>query len=93
MFERMHLFHSKSAEVYITVKYRSSSILVITGQFWLTYGPFSINVFVVGLRYRFPFNKFGTDALISYDVCKGYIIVKYRSNSKLVIIREILAKL
>ena len=39
--EGLHWFLSNFAELYINVKYRSSSILVIIRQTWLSYGPFS----------------------------------------------------
>ena len=45
-FEGMHWFHSNSAELYITVKYRSSSILVIIHQILAELWPFFDLVFV-----------------------------------------------
>ena len=39
-FEGMHWFHSNFAELYINVKYRSSSILVITCQILAVLWPF-----------------------------------------------------
>ena len=57
-FEGMHWFHSKFAEVYIIVNYRSSAILVIIRQILAELWPFFDLVFVVRLRYWFPYNKF-----------------------------------
>ena len=45
----MHGFHSKSAEVYIIVKYRSSSILVIIHKILVELWPFFDLIFVVVL--------------------------------------------
>ena len=46
-FEEMYGFHSNFAELYITIKYRSSSLLVIIRQIWAELWPFFDLVFVV----------------------------------------------
>ena len=147
----MHWFHSNFAELYITVKYRSSSILVIVCQIFAQLWPFFDLVFVgvlilVSVQYllqgcidfieslqkdvyhckiqvKFDISNhlqnFGwVMALFRLSLCccvdigfhsitfaglgmhwfyrkfvEGYIIVKYRSSSILVIIRKILGKL
>ena len=48
-FERRHWFHSNFAELYITIKYRSSSILVIICQILAELWPFFDLIFVVCL--------------------------------------------
>ena len=68
-FEGMHWFHSKSAELYMIVKYRSSSISVIIRRILAGFWPFLDLIFVFGLRYRFPFNNFCMHAWISLEVC------------------------
>ena len=144
-FEGMYWFHSNFAELYITIKYRSSSILVIIRKILAELWPFFDLVFCCS----FPLNNFWRDALISFKFCRtlyhckiqvkfnivdnlpnfgwvmvlcrlsfcwcvdigfrsitfagmhwfywkfaeGYIIIKYRSSSILVIIRKILADL
>ena len=45
-FEGVHWFHSNVAELYITIKYRSSSILVIIRQILAELWPFFDIVFV-----------------------------------------------
>ena len=147
-FEGMHWFHSNFTELDITVKYSSSSILVIIRQILAELWPFFDLVLLV-CWYWFPINNFCRDALILLKVCRrvyhfkiqvkfdisnhpqncgqvmalfrlsfcwcadirfrsitfagmhwfywkfaeGYIIVKYRSGSVLLITRKMLAKL
>ena len=141
----MYGLQSNFAELYITIKYRSSYILVIILQILAELWLFFDLVFC----FSFLLNNFWRDALISFNLCRtlyqckiqvkvdfcnhppnfgwvmtlfqlsfcccvdigfgsitfagmhwfywkfteGYIIVKYRSSSILVIIRKILAKL
>ena len=88
-FERMHWFHSNFAELYITVKYRPSSILVIICQILAELQPFFHLVFVSVL---ISVSDAGMHWFY-WKFAEGYIIVKYRSSSILVIIRKILAEL
>ena len=153
----MYWFHSNFAELYITIKHRSSSILVIIPQILAELWPFFDLVFV-GVLILVSDNNFCRDALILLKVCRriyhckiqvrkiyhckiqvkfdsnrpqnfgwvmvlfrlsfcwcvaidfrsitfagmhwfywkfaeGYIIVKYRSSSILVIFRKVLANL
>ena len=63
-FEGMHWFHSNFSELYINVKYRSSSILVIIRRsLFSTY-------FLLVCWYWFPINNFCRDALILLKVCR-----------------------
>ena len=62
----MNGFHSNCAELYITIKYRSSSILVINCQILADIWPFFDLVFVV----RFCTITFRRDALISFKLCR-----------------------
>ena len=72
----MHLFHSNLAELYINVKYRSSSILVIICQILAELWPFFDLVFVgvlivfVGMLILVSINNFCRDALILLKVCR-----------------------
>ena len=68
-FEGMYGFHSNFAELYITIKYRSSSILVIIHQILAELWPFFDLVFV-GVLILFPINNFCRDALILLKVCR-----------------------
>ena len=65
-FEGMYGFHSNFAELYITIKYRSSSILVIIRQNLAELWSFFDLVFCCS----FPFNNFYRDALISFRLCR-----------------------
>ena len=85
--EGMHWFHLKSAEVYITVKYRSRLILVIIHQILAESWPFFDLVFVVGSV------SFEGMQWFHEKFAEGYIIVRYRSNLILVIIHKMLAEL
>ena len=69
-FEGMRWLLSESAEGYIIVKYKSSSILVIICQTLAELWPFLNLVFMVGLRCWFPFKKLWRGAFISSEVCR-----------------------
>ena len=88
-FEGMYWFHSNFAELYITIKYRSSSILVIISQIFTKFWPFFDLVFVVCFRSVI----FEEIHWFHSNFAELYITVKYRSSSILVIIRQILAEL
>ena len=90
-FEGMHWFHSDVAEIYITVKYRSNSILVIIHQILAELWPFFNLVFVGDIGFRSI--TFAEMHWFYWKFAEGYIIVKYRSGLILVIIRKNLAKL
>ena len=90
-FEGMHQFHWNFAELYITVKYRSTSILVIIRQV-LAIALFRLSFFrcvdigfcsiiLAGMHWFY------------WKFVEGYITVKYRSSSILIIGCLILAKL
>ena len=85
----MHSFHSNFAELYITVKYRLSSILVIIRQILAELWPFFDLVFVV----RFRSITFEGMHSFHSNFAELYITVKYRSSSILVIIIQNLAEL
>ena len=68
-FEGMHWFHSNFTELDITVKYSSSSILVIIRQILAELWPFFDLVLLV-CWYWFPINNFCRDALILLKVCR-----------------------
>ena len=84
-FEGRHWFHSNFAELYITVKYRLSSILIIIRQILAELWPFFDLVFVVCFRLV----TFEGMHWFHSDFAKLYVTVKYRSNSILVIIHQI----
>ena len=88
-FEGMYGFHSNFAELYITIKYRSSLILVIICQILAELWPFFDLVFVVGFRSI----TFEVMHWFHSNFAEFYINVKYRSSSILIIIRQILAEL
>ena len=73
-FEGMYWFHSSFAQLYITIKYRSSSILIIIHQILAELWPFFDLVFVVRFHSSFccsfPLSNFWRDALISFRLCK-----------------------
>ena len=89
----MHWFHSNFAELYITIKYRSSSTLVIISQilaelwlfFWLSF------CWCVDIGFRSI--TFAGRHWFYWKFAEGYIIVKYRWSLILVIIHKILAEL
>ena len=87
--EGMHCFHSNFAGFYITIKYRSSSRLVIIRQILAELWPFFDLVFVV----RFWSITFEGMRWFHSNFAELYITVKYRSSMILVIIRQILAEL
>ena len=68
-FEGIHWFHSNFAELYITVNYRSSWILIIIRQIWLSYGSVS-NCILLLCWYWFLINNFCRKALILLKVCR-----------------------
>ena len=84
--EGMHWFHSKSAEVYIIVKYSSSSILVIIRQILVEF-------LLLGPDIGFHSITFAEMHWFHWKFAEGYISVKYRSSLILVIICQILAEL
>ena len=92
-FAGMHWFHWKFAEGYIIVKYRSSSILVLSAKFWLLC-PFFNLVFVgVMILVSDLTITFARIHWFYWKFAEVYIIVRYRSSSILVIICKILARL
>ena len=62
----MYRFHSNFTELYITINYRSSSILVIIRQILAELWPF----FWLSFCCSFPLNNFWRDALISIKLCR-----------------------
>ena len=85
-FEGIHWFHSNFVELYITVKYRSSLILVIIRQILAELCSFFDLDFVVCFRSI----TFEGMHWFHFNFAEFYFIVKYRSSSILVIIRQIL---
>ena len=67
-FEGMHWFHLNFAELYITEKYRSSSILVIIHQILAVMALFRLVLLMCW--YWFLINNFCRDALILLKVCR-----------------------
>ena len=65
-FEGMYWFHSNFAELYITIKYRSSLILVIIRQILAELLPF----FWLSFCCLFLLSNFWRDALISFKLCR-----------------------
>ena len=63
-FKGMYGFHSNFAELYITIKYRSSLILVILSQI------LAMVLFRLIFCCLFPHNNFWRDALISFKLCR-----------------------
>ena len=92
-FEGMHWFYSNFAELYININYRSSWILVIISQIFTELWPFFRlrSCWCVDIGFRSI--TFAGMLWFYWKFAEGYIIVKYRSGSILVIIRKILAKL
>ena len=87
-FEGRHWFHSVFAELYITIKYRSSLILVIICQILAELWPFFDLAFIV----RFHSVTFEGMHWFHSDIAELYSTVKCRSSSILVIIHQILAE-
>ena len=87
-FKGMYWFLSNFAELYITIKYRSSSILVMIRQILAELWPFFDLVFIV----HFHSVTFEGMHWFHSNFAELYITVKYRSNSILVIICQILAE-
>ena len=83
IFEGMYWFHSNFAELYITIKYRSSSILVIILPILAELWPFFDLVFVVCFRSI----TFEGMHWFHSNFAELYITVIYRSSSILAIIR------
>ena len=84
----MHWFHSNFAELYITVKYRSGLILVMICQVMTL---FRLSSWCVDIGFQSV--TFAGMHWFYWKFAEGYIIVKYRSRSILVIISKILAEL
>ena len=91
-FAGMHWFYWKFAEGYITVKYRLSSILVIIRKILAVKALFRLT-FCWCVDIGFRSITFAGMHWFYWKFAEGYIIVKYRPSSILVIIRKILAKL
>ena len=92
-FEGMYWFHSNFAELYITIKCRSSLIVVIIRQILAELWPFFDLGFVGVLILGFWSINFAGMHWFYWKLAEGYIIVKYRSSLISVIISKILAEL
>ena len=88
-FEGRLWFQLNFTKLYITIRYRSSSILVIIRQILAELWPFFDLVFVVSFC-SITFERMHWFHSVFAEL---YITVKYRSNSILVIIRPSLAEL
>ena len=92
-FKGMHWFQSNFAEIYITVKYRSSLILAIINQILAELWPFFDLFFCWCVDIGFCSITFAGMHWFYCKFAEGLTIVKYRSSLILVIICKILAKL